>query len=114
MISHKPVRQIALELRAYFAEKGFETSASISKAARINQSQVYRNLFREPKRLTKTLRYLCKYADLDIRSPVAVVPDPRDCTVLMDVLSEVWDGTDDHAKRLADLLFAHDRAAMGR
>ncbi|WP_175363271.1 hypothetical protein [Pseudomonas corrugata] len=114
MNSHKPICQITTELRAYFAEKGLETSASIAKATQINQSQVYRNLFCEPKRLSKTLQSLCKYADLHLGSPIAVVPDPRNCTVLMDALSEVWDGSEDHAKRLADLLFAHDRAVMGR
>lgn len=114
MNSHKPIRQITTELRAYFAQNGLVTSASIAKATQINQSQVYRNLFDEPKRLSRTLLLLCKYADLDVGSPINAQPDPRNCTVLMNALSEVWDGSDDHAKRLADLLFAHDRAAMGR
>lgn len=114
MNSHKPIGQITSELRAYFAENGLKTSASIAKVTRINQSQVYRNLFCEPKRLSRTLQYLCKYANMDLGSPIAVMPNPRDCTVLMDALSEVWDGSEDHAMRLADLLFAHDRAAMGR
>lgn len=114
MNSHKPIHQIVSELRAYFAERGLGTSASIARVTQINQSQVYRNLFCKPKKLSRTLRALCEYADLDTALPRAHTPDPRNCAVLMTALSEVWDGSEEHAKLLADLLFAHYRATMGR
>jgi hypothetical protein len=40
------------------------------------------------------------------------LPDPRTSDVLMDSLANVWDGSEEHARRLAELLFAHRRACM--
>lgn len=107
----KPTHQITSELRKFFAGRGMLTSVSIAEATGINQSQIHRNLFGKPKRLSKTLIYLCKYANV---SPLETTLDPRESVVLMEALGAVWDGSDEHACRLADLLFAHSRAGMRR
>jgi len=107
----KPLPQIVSELLRFFAASGHDTSASIARMTGVNQSQVHRNLFGKPKRLSQTHRHLCKYAKIDVEVEAA---DPRSSTILMGALSSVWDGTDDHARRLARLLFAHNRAGMGK
>lgn len=111
MKRQKPLFQIVAELRKFFFENGYETSSSVALATGINQSQVYRNLYSTPKRITKTHTRLCKYAKIEMHDEAA---DPRSCKILMDALGVVWDGSDGHAQRLAALLFAHNRAAMGK
>lgn len=107
----KSLPQIISELLRFFAASGYDTSASIARLTGINQSQVHRNLFGKPKRLSQTHRRLCKYAKIDVEVKTA---DPRSSTILMGALASVWDGTDDHARRLARLLFAHSQAGMGK
>lgn len=111
MKRQKPLSEIVAELRAFFLEKGYETSSSIASATGINQSQVYRNLYSVPKRITRTHVKLCEYAKIDMQGEAS---DPRSCDVLMDALGAVWDGSEGHAQRLAALLFAHNRAAMAK
>lgn len=111
MSVHKPTHQVVSELREFFAAEGYLTSAAIASVTGINQSQIHRNLFGQPKRLTRTLQNLCKYAKLTATEKGV---DPRDNSILMNAISTVWDGSDDHARRLADLLFAHSRAGVGR
>lgn len=105
----KNPRALASELRDQFAQSGFETSSAIARACGLGQPQVYRNLFGNPKTVSRTLRSLCKHAGIDAYEGTS---DPRDSKVLMDALASVWDGTDAHAGRLAKLLFAHQQAHM--
>lgn len=107
----KDLPHLIAELRVFFASEGLETSSAISRATGVNQSQVYRNLFDSPKRLTKTHLRLCEYAKINIQEEAS---DPRSSDILMGALASVWDGSDVHARRLADLLFAHSRASMGK
>ncbi|MDU8458157.1 MULTISPECIES: hypothetical protein [Pseudomonas syringae group] len=106
----KPLHQLISELLQFFTANGIGTSSSIAKATGINQSQVYRNLFAAPKKVTKTHLRLCKFANIDAREDTL---DPRSSEILMEALATIWDGSDDHARRLADLLFAHSRASVG-
>lgn len=101
--------QIQDELRQFFTRSGDRTGTSIAKLCGINQSQVHRNLNGQPKRVTKTLRLLCDYANISIYVDQS---DPRDSSILMEALASVWDGSDRHAKRLAELLFAHRKAYL--
>lgn len=105
----KTIPQIQEELLRFFEKKDCVTSSGIAALTGINQSQVFRNLFQEPKRVTKTLHRLCSYANIPVLSePV----DPRTSSILMEALGAVWDGSDQHAKRLAALLFAHQKACL--
>lgn len=105
----KQTQSLAAELRDRFAQDGLRTSAAIARASGLGQPQVYRNLFGSPKKVGRTMRRLCKYADIDAYEGSS---DPRESQVLMDALARVWDGTDAHAGRLAKLLFAHQQAHM--
>lgn len=105
----KALPQVIDELLQAFAASELHSSSSIARATGINQSQIHRNLFGEPKRITQTHRRLCKYAKIEIEEDAA---DPRANAILMDALAFTWDGTDGHARRLAELLFAHSRASM--
>lgn len=105
----KPLPQIISELLRFFTASGNGTSADIARRTGINQSQIHRNLFGKPKRVTETHRRLCIYAKLSIELEAA---DPRSNAILMEALESIWDGSDDHARRLARLLFAHNQAGM--
>lgn len=111
MKRQKALSQIVAELKFFFVENGCMTSSAIAIATGINQSQVYRNLYSVPKRITRTHIRLCEYAKIEMQIEAS---DPRLCDVLMEALGAVWDGSDSHAQRLAALLFAHNRAAVGK
>jgi hypothetical protein len=85
-------------------DKGLDTSVAIAKKAYMCQSTVYRNLFQPQKKLTKGLIELCNYANIDYREYQNI--DPKSHQYLMDVLTNVWNGTDSHAKQLGRLLLA--------
>lgn len=105
----KSPHTISAELREFFAQHGAVTSVKIAEMSKIGQPQVYRNLFGKPKRITKTLKYLCDYANISIYSE-AEPPDPSTSTILMKTLSEIWDGSESQARRISRLLFALQRA----
>ena len=105
----KEIRQIQLELRQFFERQGLVSTPAIAKATGINQSQIFRNLNLQPQRVTSTLKRLCAYAEISMFSEQA---DPRSSSILMDALGAIWDGSDQHAKRLAQLLFAHQKACL--
>ncbi|QEY17555.1 hypothetical protein D0C16_17130 [Cellvibrio sp. KY-GH-1] len=107
----KPPNVIVEELRHFFAQKGVESSTKIAEMSKIGQSQVYRNLFEKPKRVTKTLKSLCKYANISIDFELES-PDPSSSAILMKALSEVWDGSESQARRISRFLFALKRADM--
>jgi len=105
----KSATVLAREVRTHFERQGIKGSAAIARAVRLGQSQVHRNLYGCPKRVTKTLRLLCEYANIEVVSGGA---DPRGSATLMAALHDVWDGSEGHARRLARLLFAHHQARV--
>lgn len=100
---------MAQHLRRRYAMVGLKTSTAIAARTGINQSQVYRNLFGRPRRLSKTLRRLCIYADSLQKNDA---PDPRTSEVLMQALGSVWNGTPEHAQRIADMLLSIRQATL--
>lgn len=100
---------LALEIRECLSRRGIEGSTAIARAANLGQPQVHRNLYGRPKRVTKTLIALCKYACVERHEEAS---DPSQSQVLMQALANVWDGTDGHARLLAKLLLAHRQAHM--
>lgn len=109
MIKDKSLPIIISELRYFFEREGCNTSSSIAKVTGVNQSQVYRNLFGAPKRITKTHERLCRYANICVSDKKI---DPKSSATLMHALTLTWDGSDEHAFQLAELLFAHHNASM--
>ncbi|MDO9179505.1 MAG: hypothetical protein Q7U16_14485 [Agitococcus sp.] len=84
-----------------------DTSISIAKSTKINQSQIYRNLFMEPRKISQTLRKLCNISGITMHTER---PDPRKSELLMNAIGAVWDGSEEHAKRLATMIFAVKQA----
>lgn len=105
----KDIRQIQVELRQHFDRRGLASTSAIARATGINQSQVSRNLNGHPRRVSSTIKRLCSYAEISIFTEQA---DPRSSSILMDALGSIWDGSDQHAKLLAQLLFAHQKASL--
>ncbi len=56
-----------------------------------------------------THKRLCEYAKISISAKEI---DPKSSETLMQALTLIWDGSDEHALRLAELLFAHQNASM--
>lgn len=94
---------MAQDLRRRYAMVGLVKSTAIAACTGINQSQVHRNLFGKPRRISKTLSSLCTYVEMIERGCTA---DPRTSEVLMQALGSVWDGTTAHAQRIADMLLS--------
>lgn len=98
------IGKVQKDLKKHFYELGLLNSLSISKATKISQSTVYRNLYNRQVKITKGLRELCNYSKIDISEYQK--KDPKENGYLMEVLSTVWNGTDAHAKQLGKLLLA--------
>jgi transcriptional regulator with XRE-family HTH domain len=78
------------------------TQEEIAKAINVNQSQVSRIFRGQVHRHTVTLEKICKYARV---KSVKVTPDDvRNSDVLINALSDVWDGTDQDAQALAGVI----------
>lgn len=101
--------QLAGELKTALEQRGLVTETQIAMACGLNQSQVHRNLYGRPKRVSRTLVALCKYADIDAYEDAG---NPSESAVLMRALADVWDGTEPHARKLAKLLLAHHQARV--
>ena len=100
---------LAQDLRRAFGTMGLRTSSAIAEYAGINQSQVYRNLFGQPRRVTRTLRVLHEYA---YAIKPRAKPDPASSPELMKALSEIWDGSQHHAELIAAMLRTIHRAKL--
>ena len=112
---HKPLltsgelAALVQSVRHAFAMMGATRSMDIARLTGINQSQVHRNLFGVPKRRTRTLDRLCKYAETANHSPM---PDPASSRILMQAVALVWDGSEDQARRIAEVLMAMKQARL--
>lgn len=99
---------LAKELREEFKARSLNPS-EISKLLNINQSQIHRNLKDGPKTVNKTIMQLCSYLNIEYMEKA---PDPRESNALMSALAELWDGTDNHARKIAAVIFALKRARV--
>lgn len=90
-------------IRHFMAQNGYNTN-SLAKAAGLQQSSVYRALIPNAGGVNGTHFALCAYADINPLREVHLYPEKN--AVLMEALTEVWDGTDRHARVLARLLRA--------
>ena len=98
------IDKLQKDLLKKYCDKGFNTSVSIAEHVNMCQSTVYRNLFQPQKKLTTGLLVLCNYANINYKKYQEI--DPKSHQYLMDVLTNVWNGTDGHAKQLGRLLLA--------
>jgi len=75
------------------------TLREVSVQVGVDVSQVSRYLNGHFKRMSPNLEAICKFAKVDWTN--AIRADPRKSQVLIGALSDVWDGTREHADALA-------------
>lgn len=77
-----------------------DTQVTLASLLGIDQGKICRVRNGQFRRLTPTVAELCRYADFDL----TIRRNPASSEILMKALSEVWDGSDAHARLIARLL----------
>lgn len=95
------IQFIQLQLIDSFRSMGLKTTVSVALHCGMTQSTVYRSLYGKPKRLTRSIRSLCNYANMELDRDI---PNPAGNMEIMATLRSVWDGTDGQAKHISRLL----------
>lgn len=101
MSSPSDARHLALSLASHFASAGV-TQNALASAIDASQSQVSRILSGRIVRHTKLLEKLCIYASRRLKFHRR--RDVRRNAELMSALTDVWDGSDEHAHALAHVI----------
>ncbi|WP_408492165.1 helix-turn-helix domain-containing protein [Paraburkholderia strydomiana] len=101
MSSSSEARRLALLLASHFASAGV-TQNALAIAIDASQSQVSRILSGRIVRHTKLLERLCIYASRRLKFHRR--RDVRQNAELMSALTDVWDGSDEHAQALAHVI----------
>jgi hypothetical protein len=104
MQSRRPIAEVVSELRSWQQERGLAYD-EIAKGAGVDLSSVYR-LFgdNEPRRrYGKALKLVCNFANISIHGTAAASEVP---TVVRDAVLRTWDGSAEHANRLATAITA--------
>lgn len=94
-------QRVALALASHFASAGM-TQKQVAFAIGASQSQISRILSGRIIRRTRLFEKLCIYASSQLH--FGKRPDVRRNTELMSALGEVWDGSDEHARALAQVI----------
>lgn len=99
----KNINDIIGELRTWVQDSNL-TQMEISERTKVNQATISRltNVYSTRKKMTKPLYKLCNYAKIDIYEGER--PHPAENAHLMDALEYAWDGSPEHAKRLAKVI----------
>lgn len=108
---HKPLSILWPELRNW-AEAVRLTQQEIADQTGLCQSTVQRLLANRPKRYTKALRSICKYAKIDI-----VSEEKKDITknsYLINALNTLWDGTPENANALTEVIKAMSKLSKAK
>lgn len=108
MPKEKKLTAIAKEVEEFMRTHGFRTQTDLSKASGVHQPTISRLLRGELRRIATEVKALCDYANISVYAD----RDPGGNAVLMSALQDVWDGTDDDADRIANVL--RSVAAMRR
>lgn len=101
----RPVNDIFLDLKR-FLEAYSGNQSELAKQAGVDPSTISRAMHSARRaRLSGPLRELCTIANISlVIAPTALRPDPSSSPELMEALSEVWDGSQSHAKVISKLL----------
>lgn len=104
VVPHTPeAKRARVELTKYLATPGLKALA-LSKAAGIAQPTLSKFLSGRTKTVTPHIRQVLEYAGIKVEAGITDVRNPTDNAVLYGALMRAWDGTDDHAKLLADVI----------
>jgi transcriptional regulator with XRE-family HTH domain len=95
------VQGVVKQLRTFMRERGYSESR-LARESGVPQPTIHRAL-KNPVRLTKTHRTLCKFAGIDL---ITVPTHPEAKEELIQEVLDIWDGTREHAHSLARLLRA--------
>lgn len=101
MSSPSEARRLALSLAFHFASAGI-AQKELALAIHASQSQVSRILSGRIVRHTKLLERLCIYANRRLKFNQR--RDVRRNAELMSALTDVWDGSEEHAHALAHVI----------
>ncbi len=104
MQSRRPITEVVSELRSWQQERGLAYD-QIARGAGVDLSSVYRLLGDdEPRRrYGKALKLICKFANISINGQAAAGEVPP---VVRDAVLRTWDGSAEHANRLASAITA--------
>ena len=100
MPREKKLTVIANEVEVFMKSRGFRTQTELSMASGVHQPTISRLLRGELRRIASEVQLLCEYANISIYTDL----DPGRNEVLMAALQDVWDGTDEDAARIANVL----------
>lgn len=98
------IKKLQIDLIRHFESKGLSSSNAIAKSYGMVQTTVYRSLYEVRIQPTDGIRELCNHAGININD--YSVKNPSESATLMNALSLVWDGTEQHAKQLKRLILA--------
>ena len=104
MQNRRPISEVVSELRSWQQGRGIGYE-EIAKGSGIDLSSVYR-LFNDDgprKRYGKALKLACKFANISIDARHAASEVPA---VVRDAVLRTWDGSAEHANRLASAITA--------
>lgn len=102
-MSQRPLLDIVNDVRAFVASQKC-TQIVLAKEAKCSQGTISRALANEPKRLSRTLKRLCIYANIPVDEddePVRLRELPSN---LVHAIQGVWNGEPEHADALARVL----------
>jgi hypothetical protein len=100
MPKEKNLTVIAKEVEAFMLSQGFRTQTELARVSGVHQPTISRLLRGELRRVATEVRSLCEYANISVFAD----RNPSENAVLMAALRDVWDGTDDDAARIANVL----------
>jgi len=104
MQNRRPIADVVSELRSW-QQKHCVAYVDIAKGSEVYLSSVYR-LFDDDetrRRYGKALKRICKFANISITGTSTASEVPR---VVRDAVLRTWDGSAEHANRLASAITA--------
>lgn len=99
----RPFKDVAHDISEH-KKRSKLTQSQYAKACGVSQSTISRLLRNGEQRQndTEMLKKICNYANCDLYKKQSIEPQSNEH--LMKALSEVWDGTEQHAKVLAKMI----------
>lgn len=98
------LEEIKNKINTFISENNL-TQTQIANSTGIHQSQVSRILNGQFKTVSKNIKTLCKYANINIDQTHAQKNlSPQENKDLMEALKYVWDGSTNQAKALAKVI----------
>lgn len=76
----------------------------LSKATGITQPTLSKFLTGRTKTITPHIRRVLEYAEIEIKAGITDARNPADNAILHGALMRAWDGSDGHAKLLAEVI----------